>query len=291
MRVAVAVLQMPCGAEFEENLERAELLARRAAAAGANIVLLQEMFAHRFFGFNDWKSAHFALAEPQDGPTVTHMARVARELGVVIPVSFYERANSAYYNSVMVLDADGARLGVYRKTHIPAGPPGCYEKIYTNPGDTGFRVWRTAFGPIGVGVCWDQWFPEAARCMALMGAELLLYPTAIGSSCHGHWSAAIRGHAAANLTPVAVANRIGRESGELGESAFWGRSFIAGPFGETAAEAEGAEEGFALATFDLEAIREARANWGVFRDRRPETYGPLLTVDGRTPFPGLPTPG
>lgn len=281
MQVTVAATQMRGGWDREARLARAEALVREAATRGANIVLLQEMWETPFFAFNDWKPEHFALAAPAEGhPTLERMAALAAELGVVLPVNFYERANNAYYNSVMVIDADGRALGLYRKSHIPLGPPGCCEKVYTSPGDTGFRVWRTRFGTIGVGVCWDQWFPEAARIMALKGAEILLYPTGIGSDCHDHWEAVIRGHAGANLVPVVVSNRVGTERGELGETTFWGRSFIAGPHGEILAEAGGDEECVITARLDLDAIRALRAGWGVFRDRRPDLYGPLLSLDG-----------
>jgi N-carbamoylputrescine amidase len=283
MKVIVAATQMACGWDIPANLDKAESLIRRAVAAGANIVLLQEMFATHFFGFNDWKPEHFALAEPiESSAIVARMTGLAKELGVVLPVNLFERDNHAYYNTVVMIDADGRRLGHYRKSHIPAGPPGCFEKIYTSPGDTGFRAWSTAFGNVGVGICWDQWFPESARCMALLGAEMLFYPTAIGSDCHDHWEIVMRGHAGANLVPLIASNRIGTEKGDLGSTTFWGSSFIAGPRGEIAAKAGKSEEAIITATFDLDEIRIMRANWGVFRDRRPDLYGPLLTLDGRT---------
>lgn len=281
MQVTVAATQMKGSRDREATLARADALVREAAARGAQIVLLQEMWETRFFAFNDWKPEHFALAAPADShPALAHMAALAAELGVVLPVNFYERANNAYYNTVMVIDADGQMLGRYRKSHIPLGPPGCYEKVYTNPGDTGFRVWPTRFGTIGVGICWDQWFPEAARIMALKGADILFYPTAIGSDCHDHWEVVMRGHAGANLVPVVVSNRVGTERGDLGETTYWGQSFIAGPEGEIVAKAGSEEEGVITATFDLEANRLLRANWGVFRDRRPDLYAPLLSYQG-----------
>jgi N-carbamoylputrescine amidase len=281
MQVTVAATQMKASRDRQATLARADALVREAAARGAQIVLLQEMWETRFFAFNDWKPEHFALAAPADNhPALAHMAALAAELGVVLPVNFYERANNAYYNTVMVIDADGRMLGVYRKSHIPLGPSGCYEKVYTNPGDTGFCVWSTRFGTIGVGICWDQWFPEAARIMALKGADMLFYPTAIGSDCHDHWEVVMRGHAGANLVPVVVSNRVGTERGDLGETTYWGRSFIAGPKGEIVAKAGSEEEGVITATFDLEVNRMLRANWGVFRDRRPDLYAPLLSYQG-----------
>lgn len=275
MKVTVAAAQMSCGWEQEANLDKAEGLVRAAVDRGANIVLLQEMFFTHFFGFMDWKPEHFALARPAgNNPMLERMAALARELGVVLPVNFFERANHAYYNTIMIIDADGRQLGIYRKSHIPMGPPGCFEKVYTSPGDTGFKAWKTCFGTIGVGICWDQWFPESARAMCVQGAELLFYPTAIGTDCHGHWQRTMQGHAAANLAPLVAANRVGTETGELGSTTFWGRSFIAGPTGEIAAEA-GSEDGeIVAASFDLEEIREMRANWGLFRDRRPDLYAP-----------------
>lgn len=284
--VTLAATQMGCSWDREANLAKAETLVREAAARGANIVLAQELFETPYF-CQDQREDLFALARPSDGhPLIQRMGALAAELGVVLPVSFFERANNAYYNSLMVIDADGSRLGVYRKSHIPDGP-GYHEKFYFNPGDTGFRVWPTRFGAIGVGICWDQWFPEAARAMVLAGAETLFYPTAIGSEpqdptlqSRPHWRRVMQGHAAANLVPVVGANRIGTESGEASHITFYGSSFIAGPTGELAAEAGEAEEAVITATFDLDQLRARRASWGVFRDRRPDLYGPLLTLDG-----------
>ncbi len=285
MHVTVAATQMACSWDQEATMAKAEALVRAAAAKGANIILLQEMFATHFFAFMDWKPEYFRYAAPADdsNPVIARMKRLAAELGVVLPVNFFERANNAYYNTIMIIDGDGRELGLYRKAHIPVGPPGCFEKVYTSPGDTGFKAWKSGFGTIGVGICWDQWFPESARIMVLLGAELLFYPTGIGSDCHDHWQRAMQGHAAANLTPLVASNRIGRESGEFGTTNFWGRSFIAGPQGEIVAKASSDQEEAITASFDLEAIREMRANWGVFRDRRPDLYGPLLTLDGVTP--------
>jgi len=282
--VNVAATQMACTDDPHRNLERAEELVRHAAAQGAEIVLLQELFETPYFP-REQREDPFTLARPaEDHPTIARMSALAAELGVVLPVSFFERANNAFYNSVIVVDADGRRLGCYRKSHIPDGP-GYQEKYYFNPGDTGFRVWSTRFGTIGVGICWDQWFPECARAMALQGAEILFYPTAIGSEpqdpmldTRDHWQRAMQGHAAANLTPVVASNRVGRE----GALTFYGSSFIAGPTGEIMAEADRDSEAIVCATLDLDAIRMRRTGWGVFRDRRPDLYGPLLTLDGRT---------
>lgn len=287
--LTVAAIQQDCGWDRAANLARAEGLIRRAAARGAQVVLPQEMFSNHFFAFGDWKPGHFARAETLDGPTVSHMRGLARELGIVIPCNFFEKAGHAYYNTVATIDADGAVLGIYRKTHIPGGPPNCHEKIYTSYGDTGFRVFDTAHGRIGTAVCWDQWFPESARIMALMGAEALFYPTGIGSECHDHWEVVMRGHAGANLIPLVCANRHGTETGDLGTTTFYGQSFIGGPSGEVRAKAPAVGDAVLVETFDLDAIAEMRANWGVFRDRRPDAYAPLLTLDGTTP--GLGTGG
>ncbi|HEY1385959.1 MAG TPA: carbon-nitrogen hydrolase [Dongiaceae bacterium] len=286
MKVCVAATQMACSWDVEANLATAERLVRQAAAQGANVILLQEMFSTHFFEFMDWKPEHFKIGQPLEGhPVLVRMSKLARELGVVLPVNVYERANNAYYNTIVMIDHGGEQLGIYRKSHIPMGPPGCFEKVYTNPGDTGFKVWPTKFGNLGVGICWDQWFPESARCMCVMGADLLFYPTGIGSDCHDHWQITMQGHAAANLTPLVVSNRIGTEEGEFGKTTFWGRSFIAGPNGQIVAKAGRDREEIITATFDLEENREMRANWGVFRDRRPDLYWPLMTMDGRSPVP------
>jgi len=288
MTVTVAATQMACSWDIEENLAKAERLIRAAASAGAQIILPQEVFSRHEFQFMDWKPEHFGLAESLSGPTVSRMRHLAKDLSVVIPANFFERAQNAYYNTIAMIDADGEVLGIYRKSHIPLGAPGCYEKAYSNIGDTGFQTFETAYATIGSGVCWDQWFPESARIMALKGAELLFYPTAIGSDCHDHWETVMRGHAGANLMPLIAANRVGTETGDLGEVTFWGSSFIAGPRGEILAKADRASETFISYTFDLEEIRELRAHWGLFRDRRPDLYGPLLTLDGSTQSPGNP---
>jgi N-carbamoylputrescine amidase len=284
--VTVAATQMACTWDIAANLNKAESLVRRAAEQGAEIVLLQELFETPYF-CKDQKEEYFAYAKPAlDNPLLTRFSALAATLNVVLPISFFERANNAYYNSVMIIDADGSQLGIYRKTHIPDGP-GYQEKFYFNPGDTGFKVWKTRYGVIGVGICWDQWFPEAARVMALQGAELLFYPTAIGSEPHapeidssGHWQRVMQGHAAANLMPLIASNRIGHEVGDSCDLTFYGSSLIASPTGEIVKVAERDEEAVLIARFDLEEIRALRTGWGVFRDRRPSQYAPLLTLDG-----------
>ncbi|MGP1395088.1 MAG: N-carbamoylputrescine amidase [Inquilinaceae bacterium] len=287
-RISVAATQMACGADSAANIDRAEELVRRAASGGAQIVLLQELFATRYF-CQDQKQAWFAQAQTaDDSPLLRRMAILAAELGVVLPISFFERSNNAYYNSLAMIDADGRILGLYRKSHIPDGP-GYQEKYYFNPGDTGFRVFHTRYGALGCAICWDQWFPEAARIMALQGAELLFYPTAIGSEpqapgldSRDHWTRTMQGHAAANLTPVIASNRIGVEDGDGQSLTFYGSSFIADQTGALIAQAGRDEEAVITACFDLDAARAARASWGLFRDRRPDLYEPLLTLDGRT---------
>jgi N-carbamoylputrescine amidase len=285
--VTLGVVQFACSDEVAANVATADRLVRQAAGEGANVVLVQELFEGLYF-CSAQRPDEFARARPLDGhPTVAHFARLAAELGVVIPVSVFEKANRAYFNSVVLLDADGREAGRYRKSHIPDGV-GYQEKYYFNPGDTGFRVFDTRFGRIGIGICWDQWFPEAARAMALKGAELILYPTAIGSEppdpsidSRDHWQMVMRGHAAANLTPVAAANRVGTERGPDGtEITFYGSSFIAGPTGALLTSAERSGEAVLTATFDLDAIAAQRAGWGLFRDRRPDLYAPLMTLDG-----------
>jgi len=285
-QVTVAATQMACSWDIEANLARAEELVREAAAKGANVVLLQELFATPYF-CPDQKQEHFALAQPAEGnATIARFAALAAELEVVLPVSFFERANNAYFNSLAVVDADGSVLGLYRKSHIPQAP-GYEEKFYFSPGDTGFRAWDTRYGTIGAGICWDQWFPECARAMALQGADILLYPTAIGSEpnhpdidSRDHWQRVMQGHAGANLVVLAASNRIGVEENESATMTFYGSSFIAGPTGEMAVEANRTDQSVITASFDLNEIRVKRAAWGLFRDRRPDLYDPLLTLDG-----------
>ncbi len=289
--VTVAALQMSCSWDTAGNLARAERLVRAAAEQGAQIVLLPELFETPYFCIEQ-DARHLGLAHSAaDDPAVRHFSAVARELGVVLPISFFERAGPAYFNSIAILDADGTNLGVYRKSHIPNGP-GYQEKNYFSPGDTGFQVWNTRFARIGVGICWDQWFPETARVMALLGAELFFFPTAIGTepppavpvNSREHWQRTQQGHAAANLTPLIASNRYGLERSLQDPQGlyirFYGSSFIADAMGAKVAEAP--EEGDAVLVheFDLEATRELRDNWFVFRDRRPDLYGPLTSLDG-----------
>ena len=284
-------MQFACGWDIAANIATADRLVREAAGKGARIILIQELFETPYFCIEQ-DSRHLRIATSvAENPAIGHFTKVARELGVVLPISFFEKANNSFFNSIAILDADGTNLGVYRKAHIPNGP-GYQEKNYFSPGDTGFKVWNTRYARIGVGICWDQWFPECARAMALMGAELLLYPTAIGSepppalpvNSRGHWQRTQQGHAAANLTPVVVSNRIGTERALQDPEGlyirFYGSSFIADPTGAKVAEAGEDGEATITATFDLSAIEELRNNWFVFRDRRPDLYGALTTFDG-----------
>jgi N-carbamoylputrescine amidase len=282
--VQVAAVQLPLGGEREENVERVEKLVREAAAKGAQIVLPPELFEGPYFCRHE-KESFFDLARPFEGnQTVARFAKLAKELNVAIPVSFFERAGQAHYNSLAMVDADGSVMGLYRKSHIPDGP-GYEEKFYFRPGDTGFKVWKTRHATIGVGICWDQWFPETARAMALLGAEILFYPTAIGSEPHDPeldtrdpWQRAMVGHAVSNVMPVVAANRTGVEEGQT----FYGSSFVANPRGDKISELGRDETGIASARFDLDHLRRMRAAWGFFRDRRPELYGVLGTADGKT---------
>ncbi|MCB4767247.1 N-carbamoylputrescine amidase [Ancylobacter sp. Lp-2] len=287
--LTLAATQMRCDWDIPGNIARAERLVREAASQGAKLILLQELFETPYF-CQDQLHEFLDLAAPVEGnKLIAHFAALAAELGVVLPLSFFERAGPAAYNSLAMIDADGTVMGIYRKSHIPDGP-GYTEKFYFSPGDTGFKVWDTAVGRVGVGICWDQWFPESARVMALKGAEVLLYPTAIGSEPQdpsldsaAHWQRVMQGHAGANLMPLVASNRIGTEPGRNGtEITFYGSSFIAGPTGEKVAEANRTDESVLVASFDLDAIAQQRRSWGVFRDRRPELYAPILTLDGHT---------
>jgi N-carbamoylputrescine amidase len=287
--VTVAAVQLSCSWDRAANIARAEQLVREAAAQDARIILIPELFETPYFCIEQ-DSRHLMLAQPlADNVAVRHFRTVARELRAVLPISFFERAGAACFNSIAIIDADGEVLGVYRKAHIPNGP-GYQEKTYFSPGDTGFKVWNTAYGRIGVGICWDQWFPEAARVMALMGAELLLYPTAIGSepppavavNSREHWQRIQQGHAAANLMPLIAANRFGLERSLQDPQGlyihFYGSSFITDATGAKVAEAAEQGDAVLIASFDLAQLAAQRDNWYVFRDRRPDLYGPLLQL-------------
>lgn len=286
MKVILAAIQMTCSWDTEKNLEVAESLIREAAGRGANIALLQELFETPYFCIEQ-SQKHLELAKPfNDHPTIKRFSELAEELDVVIPVSFFERANRVFFNSIAMIDANGKVMGIYRKVHIP-NSIGYQEKQYFSPGDRGFKVWKTKFGAIGLGICWDQWFPETARCLCLMGAEILLYPTAIGSEpgetdldSRDHWQRTMQGHAAANIVPLAASNRIGIERGDKLQIHFYGSSFIADHTGAKVAEADRSTQSVITASFDLEEIRRYREDWGVFRDRRPNCYQALMTLDG-----------
>ena len=287
-KVTVAASQMACSGNRDENIKKAEAIVRKAAAEGARIILLQELFENLYFCQTEERE-FFGLADTlEENQAVRHFSRLAEELSVVLPISFFEKKNQAHYNTVAVIDADGTILGTYRKMHIPDGP-GYEEKFYFNPGDKGFRVWETRYAKIGVGICWDQWFPEAARCMVLKGAELLFYPTAIGSEPNDpeydskeHWQRCMQGHAAANIVPVVASNRMGTE--HIGNSSitFYGTSFITDCKGKVVAQADRRTEGQIHWEFDLDALTLHRNAWGVFRDRRPDHYGAIMSLDGET---------
>jgi N-carbamoylputrescine amidase len=288
--VTVSATQMRCCWELEKNIAKAESKVREAHAQGAQIILIQELFATPYFCI-DQNPAHYLLAqEKASSPIIQHFSALASELQVVLPLSFFEKCHNAYYNSLVTIDADGTLLDTYRKTHIPNGPA-YQEKQFFIPGDSGFKVWETRYAKIGVGICWDQWFPETARCLALQGAELIFYPTAIGSEpaypdidSQPHWTRVQQGHAAANILPVIASNRIGTEQSRYIpglEMTFYGSSFIADQTGELVKQAGKTEECVLVHTFDLDAIAAQRAAWGLFRDRRPEMYGVIATSDGR----------
>jgi len=274
--------------DIDHNVSTAERLVREAALQGAQVILIPELFEGVYF-CKDQNAADLLRALPiAENKTVAYFQRVASELNVVLPISVYERAGNALFNSVVIIDADGQQLGIYRKSHIPDGP-GYSEKFYFSPGDTGFRVWKTHHATIGVGICWDQWFPEAARAMALQGAEVLLYPTAIGSEppdptwdSSGHWHRVMQGHAAANLMPVVAANRFGNERSAHTEITFYGSSFVCDHTGAIVAGASRDTEEVLVAQFDRTALAATRLSWGLFRDRRPDLYGSLLSLDGKT---------
>ena len=279
---------MKCSADRAKNIEKAVEMAEKAATSGANVILLPELFERPYF-CQERRYEYYDYAEKtEENVAVKRFCEIAKKLGAVIPVSFYERAGNCLYNSIAVIDADGSLLGVYRKTHIPDDHY-YQEKFYFSPGNTGFKVWDTAFGKIGIGICWDQWFPETARSLAINGAEMLLYPTAIGSEpildCDsaGHWRRTMQGHSAANVIPVIAANRIGTESvepcaengGQRSSLKFYGSSFITDATGDIIADAGREEETVISAGFDLDEINAERLNWGLFRDRRPECYGDI----------------
>lgn len=269
-----------------DNVAKAEHYVREAATGGSRIILIPELFEGEYF-CKDLVADHLKRALPIDeNPTIAHFQRVAKELNVVLPLSVFERAGNALFNTVVMVDADGSRMGIYRKSHIPDGP-GYTEKYFFSPGDTGFRVWNTQHGRVGVGICWDQWFPEAARAMALAGAQCIIYPTAIGSEppdpswdSSRHWQRVMQGHAAANIIPVMAANRVGHEKGSTTEITFYGSSFIADYTGEIVAKAGRDTEEVISAEFDVAAIEALRTSWGLFRDRRPDLYSSLLSLDG-----------
>lgn len=281
-KVTVAATQMACSWDRQATLDKAESLVRKAAGQGANIILLQELFETPYFPQQqDFK--YYDLAKKlEDDPAIQRFTKVAEELQVVLPISFYEKTDTTQFNSIAIIDADGQILGVYRKTHIPDGLPYA-EKFYFTPGDTGFKVWQTKYGRIGVGICWDQWFPEAARAMALLGAELLFYPTAIGNEptlkidSSIHWRNTIAGHAAANMVPVVISNRIGKEAEGGTEMSFYGQSFIADNNGVIVERLDDHTEGVVLHTFDLDQLDKERRDWGIYRDRRPDMYKVLTT--------------
>ena len=282
--VTLAATQMTCSKNNTENIDRAESIIRKAAEMGAQIILIQELFESTYFCM-DQKDELFQLSKPfENHPTIERMAKLASELKVVLPISFFEKANRAHYNAIAVINANGEILGKYRKSHIPDGP-GYQEKFYFNPGDTGFKVWDTAYAKIGIGICWDQWFPEVARIMALKGAEVLLYPTAIGGEPEDDgfdssdmWQRVMIGHSAANQIPVVASNRIGTEQGQDISNYFYGRSFITNHVGDKIAEASRDKEEILIGKVSLDEAENLRNVWGVFRDRRTDLYLSLIHI-------------
>ncbi len=282
-QVTVAATQMACDWDIDQNIEKAESLIRRAHDDGAQIILVQELFATPYFCI-DQDPKYFSMAEEvDDSKVIAKMQVLAKELQVVLPISFFEKASRAYFNSLVVIDADGSIASHYRKSHIPDGP-GYQEKFYFSPGDTGFKVAETRYAKIGVAICWDLWFPEAARSMVLMGADILFYPTAIGSEpvsgedSRDHWCRVMQGHSAANMVPVIASNRIGLEAGETCELTFYGSSFITDETGDIVARASRDTEEILVASFDIDRIGQDRANWGLFRDRRPDLYSQVISL-------------
>ncbi len=286
MKIKAAITQFSMSERYEENIEKAKNYVQKAAQSGANVVLLPELFEGRYFcQVEDYDN--FDLAEEaSSSKTIKTFQEVAKESNVVLPLSFFERSGNCYFNSLAMIDSDGTVLGIYRKSHIPTGE--CYEeKFYFTPGNTGFKVFKTHFGTFGAGICWDQWFPETARAMALMGAEVLFFPTAIGSEpvlpkdSKAHWQNVMRGHAAANMMPLLASNRVGIEKAKNSQMKFFGSSFVSDNHGEIISEMSREEEGYRVVRFDLEELLRERRDWGVFRDRRIDLYDPLLTFDGK----------
>ena len=290
-KVKLSAVQMRCADSLEDNIKHADELVRKAASKGANIVLLPELFETKYF-CQERNYDYYKLATTTEmNKAVQHFITVAKELHIVLPISFFEKSGNTTFNTIAMIDADGTLLGTYRKTHIPDDHY-YQEKFYFSPGDTGFKVWNTAYGRIGVGICWDQWFPESARCMTLMGADILMYPTAIGSEpileCDSmpHWRRVMQGHSAANIIPLVAANRIGTEhvtpneanGGQLSSLTFYGSSFITNETGEIMTSASRDTEDVLISEINLTEIAEMRSSWGVFRDRRPEHYGPILNL-------------
>jgi N-carbamoylputrescine amidase len=286
MKVKVAATQMSCSWELDQNILKAKNIIVQAAKKGANIILLQELFQSPYFCI-EYDEKIFHLAQTfENNKVLKEMSELCKELNVVLPISYFERSNNAYFNSVAVIDSDGTILGNYRKSHIPDAP-GYLEKYYFNPGNTGFKVWDTNFGKIGIGICWDQWFPEAARIMALKGADILFYPTAIGNELRSDydssdaWQRAMQGHAASNIVPVVASNRIGVEEVQNQSNGFYGRSFISDHTGKILKEASRDSEEILIAEVDLEQNHLFRRNWGLFRDRRTDLYEEILSLDGK----------
>ena len=286
MKVKVAATQMSCSWKLDQNLLKAKNIIVQAAKKGANIILLQELFQSPYFCI-EYDEKIFHLAQTfENNKVLKEMSELCKELNVVLPISYFERSNNAYFNSVAVINSDGTILGNYRKSHIPDAP-GYLEKYYFNPGNTGFKVWDTNFGKIGIGICWDQWFPEAARIMALKGADILFYPTAIGNELKsdydssGAWQRAMQGHAASNIVPVVASNRIGVEEVQNQSNGFYGRSFISDHTGKILKEGSRDKEEILIAEVDLEQNHLFRRNWGLFRDRRTDLYEEILTLDGK----------
>lgn len=285
--VTFASVQLAISWNMEENLNKIRLAVAEAASHGANVVVLQELIAAPYF-CKKQEAKYFSLAEETDQcRLIKEMSLLAKEFNVVIPVSYFEKAGNSFFNSLVMVDADGTVLDNYRKSHIPDGP-GYSEKFYFSPGDTGFKVWDTRFGRFGVGICWDQWFPELARSLALAGAEAIFYPTAIGSEpqdptldSRDHWQRTMQGHSAANLVPVIASNRTGVETDDGIETTFYGSSFITDHTGKKLAEAERDEETILYATIDLEQTAQARHSWGLFRDRRPDLYSAIQSLTGK----------